>query len=93
MARKEYPFVLTHELDKYLRIKQARMTVEQKKAVTLQDIYNDMAEYMGVSVNTVSLIKSNNYNPSLVVAMAMAEYLGATVDEIFHIKRKEVTEE
>lgn len=92
MARKEYPFELKHNLDKYLRIKQAHLTVAQKQAVTLQEIYTDMADYMGVSVNTVALIKSNNYNPSLVVAMAMAQYLGTTVDELFEIKRKEVAE-
>lgn len=89
MARREYPFELSNNLDRHLRIKQAHMTVAQQKALTLQDVYEDMAEYMGVSVNTVSLIKSNNYNPSLVVAMAMAQYLGTTVEDLFSIERRE----
>ncbi|MCP8973124.1 helix-turn-helix domain-containing protein [Bacillus licheniformis] len=89
MARREYPFVLSNNLDKFLRIKQARMTVEKKQPVTLQDVNKDMAKFMGVSDNTINLIKSNNYNPSLVVAMAMAEYLETTVDELFNITRKE----
>lgn len=90
MARREYPFELSNNLSKHLRIKQARLTVANKKAVTLQELYDDMAEYMGVSTNTVALIKGNNYNPSLVVAMAMAEYLETTVDELFSIKPREV---
>lgn len=91
MARREYPFELSHELDKFLRIKQAKLTVERGKAVTLQEVYKEMAEYMGVSENTVALIKSNNYNPSLIVAMAMAQYLDTTVNELFFIRRKEVS--
>lgn len=90
MARKEYPFTLKHGIDKHLRIKQANLTVKKGKVVTLQELYKDMAEFMGVSENTVALIKSNNYNPSLVVAMAMAEYLDTTVDDLFTIERKEV---
>lgn len=92
MARKEYPFILKHDLDRHLRIKQAKLTVERGRAVTLKELYKEMAEYMGVSENTVALIKANNYNPSLVVAMAMAEYLGTTVDELFSIERKEVSD-
>ncbi|MGG3801229.1 helix-turn-helix transcriptional regulator [Metabacillus fastidiosus] len=88
MARRQYQFNLKNNLDKFLRIKQARMTVEQGKAFTLGDIYKDMAEYMDVSPNTVALIKSNNYNPSIIVALAMADYLETTVDELFSIERK-----
>lgn len=90
MARREYPFELKHNLDKALRLKQAQLTVERGNPITLQELYKDMAEFMGVSENTVALIKSNNYNPSLVVALAMAEYLGTSVDDLFSIERKEV---
>ncbi|KZR57513.1 helix-turn-helix transcriptional regulator [Pseudobacillus badius] len=89
MARKEYPFELKNDLDRFLRLKQARLTVERGEPVTLQDLYIEMSEYMGVSKNTVGLIKANNYNPSLVVAMAMAQYLETTVDELFSIVPRE----
>jgi DNA-binding XRE family transcriptional regulator len=88
MARREYPFKLKNDLDKFLRIKQARLTVERGKPITLQEMYKDMAQYIGTSENTIGLIKSNNYNPSLVVALAMAEYLNTKVDELFTIERK-----
>lgn len=87
MKDSKYPFKLTHDLDRHLRIKQARLTVEHNKAVTLIEVYKDMASYMGVSENAVALIKANNYNPSLIVAMSMAEYLETTVDDLFTIER------
>lgn len=93
MARKEYPFALKHDLDRHLRIKQAHMSIDRGKSVTLKELYKEMADYMGVSENTVALIKSNNYNPSLVVALAMAEYLDVPVDKLFSIERKELDTE
>ncbi|WP_142385065.1 helix-turn-helix transcriptional regulator [Cytobacillus massiliigabonensis] len=90
MARREYPFKLKNNLDRYLRVKQAKLTIERNQSLTLQDLYKEMAAYMGVTVNTVALIKANNYNPSVVVALAMAEFLGATVDELFSIEPREV---
>lgn len=90
MARNKYPFTLSNDLDKYIRLKQSQATLESGVPHTMNDIYKDMAEFMGVSENTIALIKSNNYNPSLVVAMAMAEYFGTTVDNIFTLECREV---
>lgn len=92
-GRKEYPFKLKNNLDKYLRIKQARLTLERGEPVTFKQLYKEMAEYMGVTENTIALIKSNNYNPSLVVALAIAKFLDTTVDELFSIVPKEEKEE
>lgn len=86
MARKKYPFVLKNNLDKYLRIKQARLTVETGKIYTLKDVHEELSEYVGSSKNMVSLVKAGNYNPSLVVALAMAEFLDVTVDDLFYIE-------
>lgn len=89
MARKKYPFVLKNNLDKYLRIKQARLTVDTGKAYTLKDVHKELTEFVGSSENMVSLVKSGNYNPSLVVAMAMAKFLDVKVDDLFYIVEKE----
>lgn len=91
MARREYKYELNNNLAKHLRIKQARISIERNNSITLQDLYNEMATYMGVSTNTVALIKAGNYNPSLIVAMAMAEYLETTVNELFTITPKKQT--
>lgn len=90
MARREYPFELHNNLDKYLRIKQARITMVTGQTLTLQEVYKDMAEYIGATENTVALIKSGNYNPSLVVALAMSEYLKVSVDDLFSITKKDL---
>lgn len=89
MARKEYPFKLTNNLDKYLRIKQANLTIERGKTVTMKQLHKEMSDFMGVSENAITLIKGNNYNPSLVVAMSMAKFLDTPVEKLFSIERKE----
>ncbi|MCY8119573.1 MULTISPECIES: helix-turn-helix transcriptional regulator [Bacteria] len=88
MVRKEYPFKLSNKLGHYLRIKQAQLTIERDKPVTLQEVHKEMADYIGVARSAMAFIKSENYNPSLIVAMAIAEYLGVAVEDIFQIERK-----
>ncbi|MCZ4246869.1 hypothetical protein BXO87_01835 [Bacillus sp. GZB] len=88
MVRKEYPFKLKNNLGHYLRIKQAELTIKRNKPVSLQEVHKEIADYVGVAHSSVTFIKSENYNPSLIVAMAIAEYLGVAVEDIFQIERK-----
>jgi putative transcriptional regulator len=42
-----------------------------------------LAEAMGVSRQTINSIENERYTPSLPLAIALARYFGATVEEIF----------
>lgn len=89
MVRKEYPYVLLNNLDRFIMMKQARLIIESNKDIKLKDFHKEMAESLGISVNTLTAVKYGEYQPPLVVAMAMADYLDTTVDELFSIKRKD----
>ena len=93
MARKEYPFVLKHDLDRHIRKLQALRTVEENRTITLKELYKEIADYIGVSENAVGLVRTQNYNPSLVVAMALAKYLDVPIDELFEIVPREEKED
>jgi putative transcriptional regulator len=45
----------------------------------------DMAEALGVSRQTIIAIENDKYNPSLELAMKIAELLKLHVDEIFFL--------
>lgn len=91
-GRRKYKFTLENDLEKYMRLKQAKITMETRKPVTLMEVQQMLADYAGISFSTVNSIKQGVSSPALVVAMAMAEFLGARVDEIFTIVRKEDNE-
>jgi len=42
-----------------------------------------LAEAMGVSRQTINSIENERYTPSLPLALALARYFGATVEEMF----------
>ena len=43
-----------------------------------------LAEALGVSRQTVNAIETGRYLPSLPLAMALARFFGATVEDVFH---------
>ena len=44
----------------------------------------DLAQRMDVSRQTINSIETGRYTPSLPLAIAIARFFGATVEEIFH---------
>ena len=44
----------------------------------------ELAERMDVSRQTINSIETDRYTPSLPLAIAIAQFFGATVEEIFH---------
>jgi putative transcriptional regulator len=43
-----------------------------------------LADALGVSRQTVNAIETGRYLPSLPLAMALARFFGATVEDVFH---------
>ena len=43
-----------------------------------------LAEAMDVSRQTINSIEKERYTPSLPLAIALAQYFGRTVEEVFH---------
>lgn len=88
MAKAVFPYKLTNNLDRYVRLKQAKMAEERGDKVTLQEVYEAAGAYCGVKPYTVSMVKSGAYNPSIILAFLLAEFFETTVDELFGIEKK-----
>jgi len=46
----------------------------------------DLGGLVGVSRQTISLIERGDYNPSVTVALAIAQVLGVDINEIFRLE-------
>ena len=57
------------------RMKIARMEVEMKQS--------DLAEAVGVTRQTIGLIESGEYNPTLNLCIAICKALGKTLNDLF----------
>lgn len=49
----------------------------------------DLAQVVGVTRQTIGLIESGNYNPTLNLCMAICDALDRTLDELFWIPKDE----
>ena len=56
---------------------------ELRKAAGMRQ--EDLAEYLGVTRQTVIAIENDKYDPSLALTMRMARLLGTTVEELFRL--------
>ncbi len=60
---------------KNLRIKFARMEIDMSQI--------DLAEKVGVTRQTIGMIESGNYNPSLKLCIDICKALGKTLNDLF----------
>jgi putative transcriptional regulator len=58
-------------------------TMRTKKGVTQEHL----AKVLGVSRQTVIAIEKGNYVPSVLLAMKIAQFFNAAVEEVFYITR------
>lgn len=49
---------------------------------------NEMADYLGVSRQTIIAIENHHYNPSLELSLKIAKYFNKHVEEIFLLESK-----
>ena len=89
MAKAIFPYKVTNNMEKYVRLKQAEMMKERGGRVTLQEVYEAAGEFCGVKPYTISMIKSGSYSPSVTLAFLLAKFFGTTVDGLFGIEPKE----
>lgn len=45
----------------------------------------ELAEHLNVSRQTINSIETGKYDPSLPLAITIARFFGASVEEIFHV--------
>lgn len=57
------------------KMKIARLELDMKQ--------EDLATIVGVTRQTISMIESGNYNPTLNLCIAICKALGKTLDELF----------
>jgi putative transcriptional regulator len=57
------------------RMKIARMELDMKQ--------EDLAKAVGVTRQTIGMIESGNYNPTINLCVAICRTLGKTLDELF----------
>lgn len=83
-----YNYTTKNDLNRLIRYRQAELTVEHGRKYLIRDIEQDLANYCDVSLDYVKALKRGLSQPSLAVALKIAEYFKKEVDEVFTLIEK-----
>ncbi|WP_322923559.1 hypothetical protein [Paenibacillus campi] len=86
MARIILPYKTENRLTDLLYLEQSRRVAQSqgKSKPTLGMLEKEVASHCRITADNVRLIRRNRTQPSLPVAMKIAEYINVPVEEIFH---------
>jgi DNA-binding XRE family transcriptional regulator len=81
------PYKTNNELTRFLVMEQARRATAAHgtSRPSIKDLEEELAQYCNVKQDTINLIRRHKNQPSLQVAMKIAEFLQVNVEEIFSI--------
>lgn len=86
MSRRTNESTVITRLDKFINKRRAQMVKERGKAVTLTEVYGEIAQFCDVSPNTISMVKTGQQGCSLTLALRLSEYFDVTVNELFKLE-------
>lgn len=70
----------------FIRLKQAKMCLEEHKEVSIADVKKLISEETGISVGALNNIVSGRYYPNVIAAIKLAKALDTKVECLYHIK-------
>lgn len=88
MERKQptYKYTTTNKLKLMIESRRAEMTLKNGDKVLIKDVEKDLADYCGVSADFITAIKRGLSQPSLAVAIKIAQYFSINVEDIFELE-------
>lgn len=91
MSRKSanYGYTTSNKLRQLIEAKRAEKTVEEGRKFLIRDIEKELADYCEVTHDYVQALKRGLSQPSLAVAIKIAEYFNVNVEFIFTLVEKE----
>ncbi|PGO60628.1 helix-turn-helix domain-containing protein [Priestia megaterium] len=85
MAKVKIPYKTENIIDRLVLERQGKYRIEQARDMSKKDIFEDMEKYTGIGWESIKRISGGRAQPSLPVAMKIAEYFQKSVDDIFNL--------
>lgn len=86
--RTQYNYTTKNDLSSLIKFKRAELTVEHGRRFLIGDVEKQLAEHCEVSLDFIKAIKRGMCQPSLAVALKIAEYFNNEVETIFRVTDK-----
>jgi len=91
---KYYTYTTKNRLDYFYKQKmQEKIREKGVERVLIKEITQELADYCGVTFWAIEMIRRHTNQPSLALALKIAEYFGVKVEDIFEIVEQDVLKE
>jgi DNA-binding XRE family transcriptional regulator len=77
------------KLNDFIKEYQNRVSIERQKEITVREVMNELGDYAEISWNTVKQFKNKDMQPSLSVAIRIAEFFNTNVENIWTVEHYE----
>lgn len=77
------PYTVRNNLQKFLKIEQARRTLQTGEKVNLIEIEKEVGEHCSLTRDAIFSIKRGTSIASLPVAFKLADFFGTTIEQLF----------
>lgn len=81
------------KLNDFIKKYQIKVSNERDCVITIKDVMEELGQFADISWNTVKQIKNKDMQPSLAVAMRIAEFFETTVEEMFIVEQQDTHKE
>ena len=75
-------------LDEAIKKYQKEVSVKEERDITIQEAMEAIGEHADVSWTTIKQIKNKDMQPSLAVAIKIAEFLNTSVEELWTVEQE-----
>lgn len=83
------PYTVKNNLQKFLKMEQARRVLQNGTKVNLIEIEKEVGEYCNLTREAIFSIKRGTSIASLPVALKLAEFFNTTIEQMFVLKDKD----
>lgn len=90
MAKTLLSYTTANELTRHFQLLQAvRSSAAGGQRTTIKELVLELADYCGLQYDAITMIKRNRNQPSLPVAMKIADYFGVPMENLFRLVPQE----
>jgi len=82
-------FRTVSKLNDFIKEYQNKVSIERQKEITVREVMNEIGEHAEISWNTVKQFKNKDMQPSLAVAIRIADFFQTNVESIWTVEHYE----
>jgi len=93
MPKVKLPYSTENNIRELITKRQGELMAKTGESHSQKDILNHLANKCEVSIESIKSIMKQNSQPSLPLAMAIADYFEVSIEEIFKLVRHQTIDE